>query len=79
LIGDKVYGLNSGILDLYRSEGNTERVKILAGFPRHALHAWKLSLSHPITRRDLELVCPPPEDFVMLCRQNELADGLPTL
>jgi len=72
LIGDKVYGKNTNILEIYRSEGNTDRVKELAGFARHALHAWKLSLFHPISRQELHLECPPPEDFLNLCFQQNL-------
>jgi 23S rRNA pseudouridine1911/1915/1917 synthase len=31
---------------------------------RQALHAWRLELSHPITREPLRLEASPPEDFV---------------
>jgi 23S rRNA pseudouridine1911/1915/1917 synthase len=67
LIGDKVYGPNTDILDLYRTEGNSSRVKDLAGFPRHALHAWKLSLTHPLTMQKLDLRCALPLDLYELC------------
>lgn len=73
LVGDKMYGANSEILEIYRAEGNSPRVKELAGFPRHALHAWRLSLTHPLTRRELELNCPLPEDLISLCE----AKGIP--
>lgn len=72
LIGDKIYGANTEILELYRKEGNSIRVQGLAGFPRHALHAWKLHLEHPITKRDLELECPLPNDLLELCDKNKL-------
>lgn len=68
LIGDKVYGADPSILELYRKEGNSMRVQNLAGYPRHALHAWKLSLEHPISRREIHLECPLPEDLLNLCR-----------
>lgn len=67
LIGDKVYGSNAQILDLYREEGNSSRVRDLAGFPRHALHAWRLSLTHPLTLEKLELTCSMPTDLRELC------------
>lgn len=67
LFGDKIYGTSNEILELYRAEGNSARVKELAGFPRHALHAWRLALTHPLTRRDMELSCPLPADITALC------------
>lgn len=79
LIGDKVYGADSSILELYRKEGNSERVKSMAGYPRHALHAWKLSLEHPISREEIHLECPLPEDLKSLCQDkgiNPVTHGL---
>jgi 23S rRNA pseudouridine1911/1915/1917 synthase len=67
LIGDKFYGSNTDILELYRTEGNSSRVKDLAGFPRHALHAWQLSLIHPLTLEKLQLRCTLPSDLRELC------------
>jgi 23S rRNA pseudouridine1911/1915/1917 synthase len=72
LIGDKVYGADPSILEIYRKEGNSERVKNLAGYPRHALHAWKLSLEHPITRKEIHLECPMPSDLIDLCNQRRI-------
>ncbi len=31
--------------------------------PRLALHAWKMTFTHPRTRERIEIVCPPPEFF----------------
>ncbi len=70
LIGDKVYGADPSILELYRKEGNSARVKELAGFPRHALHAWKLNLIHPLTGKDVQLECPLSDDLVSLCHHE---------
>ena len=38
----------------------------LAGFPRHALHAWKIRLRHPLDERVLSLEAPLPEEIVSL-------------
>jgi len=73
LIGDKIYGSNSDILEVYRSEGNSTRVKELAGFPRHALHAWRLSLIHPLTSQELDLTCPLPVDLIRLCETKDIS------
>ena len=73
LVGDKMYGSNPDILELYRSEGNSPRVKELAGYPRHALHAWRLSLIHPLTKKELELSCPLPADLIRLCETKGIS------
>lgn len=36
-------------------------------FPRQALHAWRLSLPHPVTGDPLELTAPLPGDIIALC------------
>jgi 23S rRNA pseudouridine1911/1915/1917 synthase len=73
LIGDKVYGMDPSILELYRKEGNSEQVQKMAGFPRHALHSWKLKLHHPINDQEIELQCPLPSDLIMLCANRSLS------
>ncbi|MGE0864563.1 MAG: hypothetical protein AB7P34_11745, partial [Vicinamibacterales bacterium] len=37
-------------------------------FPRQALHAWRLSLRHPLTNRPIEIVAPLPGDMKNLAR-----------
>lgn len=54
LVGDPVYGKRSGASPL------------LTGFPRQALHAWRLALLHPQTRVELAWESPLPEDFAVL-------------
>lgn len=54
LAGDPVYGKKSG------------RDARLDAFPRQALHAWRLALSHPTTRQMLEWESPLPDDFSTL-------------
>ena len=51
IVGDKVYGKSQ--LD------NRLAVKV----DRQMLHAWKLNLRHPVTRRDMEFVAPVPKDM----------------
>jgi 23S rRNA pseudouridine1911/1915/1917 synthase len=67
LFGDKVYGPNPNILDLYRKEGNSLNVQTLAGFPRHALHAWRLKFKNPDSNEVIELECPLADDLKTLC------------
>ena len=50
----------------------------LGGFARQALHAWRLSLSHPLERRRCAWVSPPPPDFSgLLARSGIDASALP--
>ena len=52
LVGDPVYGPR-----------RTAAAAPLAGFPRQALHAWRLALTHPATRAGMGWEAPLPEDF----------------
>ena len=70
LVGDKIYGANPQIATWYRKEGNSQRVQALAGFPRHALHAWKIQLQHPISKAPLSFECPLPEDLQGYCKMH---------
>lgn len=69
LIGDKVYGADPMILEIYRKEGNSLRVQEMAGYPRHALHAWKIGFYHPHTNVFQELECPIADDLKSLTAQ----------
>ena len=59
LLGDSLYGNN---------ESGASSAK------RQMLHAWKLSLAHPVTGQHLHFVCPPPEDFLetALCMEQAM-------
>ena len=74
LIGDKVYGPNDEVHDLYRKEGNTEQVQEMAGFSRHALHAWKMAFAHPVSGAWRTWTCDLPDDLKALCRSR----GMPS-
>jgi 23S rRNA pseudouridine1911/1915/1917 synthase len=62
LLGDPLYG---GRLRL--PAGATPKlVAALQGFRRQALHAARLALKHPITKKTLRFRAPPPADFKAL-------------
>ena len=46
------------------------------GFPRQALHAWRLSLPHPVSGEPVRLEAPLPPDIAELC--DRLALTRPT-
>jgi len=70
LVGEKLYGVNPEILEIYRKEGNTMRVQEMAGFSRHALHCWKLKFRHPGNNQVHECVAPLADDLVDLCKKR---------
>jgi len=57
LVGDQVYGR--------RKSGDPR----LDGFPRQALHAWKLALIHPRTGAEVSWEAPMPADFAALLEE----------
>lgn len=51
----------------------------LRGFPRPALHAWRLGFEHPASGRSVSFVAPPPDDLRELWRSiagRALADAI---
>lgn len=67
LVGEKVYGVDPMILEIYRNEGNSVRVQEMSGFPRHALHASRISFEHPIHSKVVSVEAPLPDDLKELC------------
>ncbi len=59
LIGDPVYGRAISKSQLMRDA----RLQLLENFPRQALHAIKLGLTHPQTRKECAWECDLPKDF----------------
>jgi len=57
IVGDAVYGKK-------RKGGEPVPTEEVAyAFPRQALHAWRLSLRHPVTNAVLDIVAPLPDDM----------------
>ncbi len=71
LAGDPVYG---GRLR-YPAGASPELRALLKAFPRQALHARRLGLIHPETRRPMEWEAPLPEDFLQLLAALEEDNG----
>ncbi|MBV8938501.1 MAG: RluA family pseudouridine synthase [Alphaproteobacteria bacterium] len=59
LVGDPVYGKKS-LAGLH---------PVVTGFPRQALHAWKLSFIHPVTQAPMAFEAPLPPDMQRLLAQ----------
>lgn len=64
LVGDTTYG--KGVLnERYRQEHNLHRI---------FLHAWKLTLPHPITGDELSITCPLPSELELVLRAKGLQE-----
>ena len=68
LIGDPVYGEPR-----WTQVDDPSLRAVLKGFPRQALHAWRVSCSHPVTRQSLELEAAAPQDLRRLLTACRLA------
>jgi len=72
LVGDKVYGGG-----LRKPKGcSPDLIALIQQFPRQALHATKLSLTHPKTKDIITLEVPIPNDFknILLAIKNDESD-----
>jgi 23S rRNA pseudouridine1911/1915/1917 synthase len=63
IVGDKLYGPDDSCFARGADGELTSDDLALLELPRHALHAWRLSLTHPVTGAPLTLEAPPPADF----------------
>lgn len=71
IIGDPKYGEAR-----WRDVRDPVVLATLRDFPRQALHAWRLTVVHPRTRRPLTVEAPVPADIRMLLREVlEMEDG----
>ncbi|MFN4025510.1 MAG: RluA family pseudouridine synthase [Hyphomonas sp.] len=63
LIGDPVYGRQSGIMAWGGGEDHAAALAAARAFPRQALHAAVLGFVHPVTEEALRFEAPLPEDM----------------
>lgn len=63
VFGDPEYGGRRKALNALRGRLAKEGAELLKGIDRQALHAWRLSLVHPITSERLDFTAPLPEDI----------------
>jgi 23S rRNA-/tRNA-specific pseudouridylate synthase len=60
VLGDPVYGDVSA---------NDRAAKAPLSVARPLLHAWRLGFDHPVSRKRVEVVAPPPPDLARAVRQ----------
>ncbi len=63
MVGDKIYGPDERIFDRFTRHELTDADRAALRLPRHALHAWRLSLPHPVTRERVAFEAPLPDDL----------------
>ena len=63
IVGDKLYGPDESIFARGADGELTDADSALLELPRHALHAWRLELPHPVTGARLEIEAPIPDDL----------------
>src|SRR5262249_12620908 len=63
IVGDKLYGPDETCFARGADGELTDADHALLELPRHALHAWRLELPHPMTGAPLEIEAPPPKDL----------------
>ena len=62
LVGDRRYGARGRL----PPAADPALIELLRGFPRQALHAWVLGLTHPGTGEQMEFSAPLPDDLTAL-------------
>lgn len=60
VVGDKLYGPDRSLYAKLCADALTEADRARLDLPRQALHAWKVTFPHPLTRKCVEAVAPPP-------------------
>ncbi|MBU6378120.1 MAG: 23S rRNA pseudouridine(1911/1915/1917) synthase RluD [Gammaproteobacteria bacterium] len=71
IVGDPLYGGRRR----QPAAASAALLAALTGFKRQALHAARLTLSHPVSGRELEFESPLPKDFKALLATLEAAEG----
>ena len=71
VFGDPEYGGRRKALNALRGRYAKEGAALLKGIDRQALHAWRLSLVHPMTSERLEFTAPLPEDIAKILSSLE--------
>ena len=71
IVGDKIYGPDERLYLQFINEGVTGEMLGKLLLPRHALHAARLSLLHPVTRQHLEFEAPLPDDMQTFIAEHE--------
>ncbi len=75
LVGDKMYGPDPGYFDRFSKKALEPEAWLRLRLPRHALHAAKVTFTHPATGERLTFEAPLPSDLEAFRSGAPLADG----
>ena len=63
MVGDKIYGPDEAIFDRFTRREMTDVDRARLRLARHALHAWRLEVPHPVTREPVRIEAPLAADL----------------
>ncbi len=66
VVGDKIYGLDETIFVRMVDNAMTEQDQLTLRLPHQALHAWRLTIRHPVKQKDMTFEAPLPRDIQQL-------------
>jgi 23S rRNA pseudouridine1911/1915/1917 synthase len=69
VVGDKLYGPDPELFARGADQTLTDDDRVMLELDRHALHAQKLALDHPVTGARLSIEAPVPDDFTAFWRR----------
>ncbi len=76
VVGDKLYGLDEAyFLKLAAGEHYTDEDRARLALDRQGLHAWRITLNHPVTRAPFTVSAPLPPELRRFCALNGLDPG----
>ncbi|MCP4455230.1 MAG: hypothetical protein GY809_27535 [Planctomycetes bacterium] len=68
VVGDKIYGLDETFFIRFIGKKLTAEDHTQLRLPHQALHAWKLTMRHPVTQEDMTFEAPLPKDVQELLK-----------
>ena len=63
IAGDKLYGQTDAFFMATCDRPDDPALLLQLPFPRHALHAWRLTMPHPRTRKPVTFTAPLPQEL----------------
>lgn len=70
VVGDKIYGLDENFFIRFISRELTSEDRTRLRLLHQALHAWKLTMRHPVSQEDMTFEAPLPKDVQALLKDN---------
>ncbi len=75
IVGDEIYGGRNRQIGRITTRQRKIAATVLELMPRQALHAWKITLTHPVSKEIITFEAPIPEDIEKLLRFLDDTEG----